>query len=360
MQWVSRQQAAVHPPGLSEEEKERYARQIRFSPIGEEGQARLRRARVAIVGVGALGSALANHMARAGVGYVRLIDGDIVDTNNLQRQMLFDEQDALNGTPKAAAAAEKLAAVNSGVEIEPHVVEVTWHNAEQLLSDVDLILDGTDNFAARYLLNDVSVKHGIPYVYGGIVGASGSSAFFWPEKTPCLACLYPEPPLPGNLETCETAGIIGPVVHFITAFQATEALKYLAGDIQHLSRRLISVDLWNNQLLQLPLAGKQNPNCPVCARRRFRYLEEQTSVIEEAVLCGKKAVQIRPHRPQRLDLAAMAERLSSYGQVEQNRFLVRLHLPSHTLVLFQDGRVLVQGTDDLAVARRLYTHYFGM
>lgn len=360
MQRVNVERAAVSASALSEEEKIRYARQIRFTPIGEEGQARLRRARVAVVGVGALGSALADQLARAGVGFIRLIDGDIVDWSNLQRQMLFDEDDARRGTPKAVAAAEKLSKVNSLVAVEPHVTEVTWHNAEALLSDVHLILDGTDNFAVRYLLNDVSVKHGIPYVYGGIVGAGGSSAFFWPGRTSCLACLYPEPPLPGNMETCETVGIIGPVVHLVTAFQATEALKYLLGDVEHLSRRLYTFDLWNNHLFQLSLDGKQNPDCTVCVQRRFRFLEEQATVLQEAVLCGKNAVQIRPNRPLRCDLAEMARRLAVHGPVEHTRFLVRLHLPSHTLTLFQDGRVLVQGTGDVAAARRLYAQYLGM
>ncbi|MFO7263584.1 MAG: ThiF family adenylyltransferase [Bacillota bacterium] len=352
--------AADFLPPLSEVEKERYSRQIRFAPIGEEGQRRLRQARVAIVGVGALGAALANHMARAGVGYIRLIDGDIVDVSNLPRQMLFDEEDARKGNPKAAAAAEKLSAVNSAVEIEPHVTEVTWQNADQLLSDVHLLLDGTDNFATRYLLNDVSVKYGIPYVYGGIIAASGSSAFFWPGKTPCLACLYPEPPQPGSTDTCETAGIIGPVVHFITAYQATEALKYLTGNYGQLWHWLLSVDLWHNQLSRLPLDGKRRPDCPVCAHRRFRFLEEQQTVIQETVLCGKNTVQIRPAQPVRHDLQALAQRLSSYGRVEQNRFLVRLHLKQHALTFFQDGRVLVQGTDDVATARRLYAQYLGM
>jgi len=347
-------------PTLNEDEKVRYSRQIRFSPIGEEGQARLRQARVAIVGVGALGTALANHLVRAGVGYVRLIDGDIVDLSNLQRQMLYDETDVQNTVPKAIAAAEKLAAVNATVEIEPHVAEVTWQNAEQLLTGVHLLLDGTDNFAVRYLMNDVSVKYGIPYVYGGIIGASGSSAFFLPGQTPCLACLYPEPPQPGSMETCELSGIIGPIAHVIAAFQATEAMKFLTGDVKSLARRLFSFDLWNNHFFHISLDGKQNPSCPVCVQRRFRFLEEQQTIIQEAVLCGKNTVQIRPSQPQRHDLDALAKRLSAYGQVEHNRFLVRLHLPSHTLTLFQDGRVLVQGTDDVAAARRLYAQYLGM
>lgn len=347
-------------PTLTEEEKVRYSRQIRFAPIGEDGQARLRRARVAVVGAGALGSALANHMVRAGVGYIRLIDGDVVDLSNLQRQMLYDETDVQNGTPKVVAAAEKLSAVNSQVEIEPHVAEVTWQNAEELLTGVDLLLDGTDNFAVRYLMNDVSVKHGIPYVYGGVIGASGSAALFQPGETPCLACLYPEPPLPGSVETCETAGIIGPIVHLVTAWQATEALKYLTGAREQLSRRLLSVDLWNNHFFQMPLDGKRNPDCHVCVRGRFRFLDEPSAIIQEAILCGRNTVQIRPAQPLRCDLEEMAKRLSSYGPVEQNRFLVRLHLKELSLILFQDGRVLVQGTDDLVTARRLYAQYIGM
>lgn len=345
--------------GLTEEEQMRYSRQIRFAPIGEEGQLKLRQSRVAIVGAGALGSALANHMVRAGVGYVRIVDRDFVEMSNLQRQMLFDEEDAQKMTPKAIAAAEKLTAINSSVQIEPHVADITWQNAEELLTGVDLILDGTDNFSIRYLINDVSVKYGIPYAYGGIIGASGTSALFIPGKTPCLACLFPDPPLPGSTETCDTAGVIGPIIHLITAIQATEALKYLVGDHQQLSGQLTHVDLWNNHFIQMPVADKTAPDCPVCVQRRFRFLEEQEATSLETMLCGRNTIQIRPAQPLNHDLDELARRLAPHGRIEQNRFLVRLHLKNHSLVLFRDGRVLIQGTDDLVTARRLYAQYIG-
>ncbi len=344
---------------LTEDEQLRYSRQIRFAPIGEKGQLRLRHSRIAIVGAGALGAALANHMARAGVGYIRIIDRDFVEMSNLQRQMLFDEADARKMMPKAIAAAEKLTAINSTIQIEPHVADVTWQNAEELLTGVDLILDGTDNFAIRYLINDVSVKYGIPYVYGGIIGAAGTSALFVPGKTPCLACLFPEPPLPGSVETCDTAGVIGPIIHLITAFQATESLKYLVGDHEQLSGQLIHVDLWNNHFIHMRTLDKKDPSCPACVQHRFRFLEEQEATSMETVLCGRNTIQIRPAQPLNVDLDEMASRLAPHGKIEQNRFLVRLHLKTLSLVLFRDGRVLIQGTNDLVTARRLYAQYIG-
>lgn len=329
-----------------------------FKPIGEAGQEKLLNSRVAIVGMGALGTVLANHMVRAGVGYVRMIDRDFVEPSNLQRQMLYDEQDAREGLPKAAAAAEKLRQVNSGVAIEPVVADLTWQNAEQLLSDVDLVLDGTDNFQVRFLINDVCVKHGIPWVYGGGVSAHGMTVTVRPGETPCLRCLFESAPAPGTTQTCDTAGVIGPLIHIIASFQAVEAFKLLVGDQSALRSSMLNVSLWDHYLTEIHVANARRDNCPCCGHRQFEYLQPQAGS-ETSSLCGRDTIQISPQQSMKLDLDALQERLSILGKVERNRFLLRFYVGEQRLVIFPDGRVLVQGTNDHAVARNLYAKYIG-
>lgn len=338
----------------------RYSRQMLFAPIGEEGQRKLHGARVAVVGLGALGTVLANHMVRGGVGFIRIIDRDFVERSNLQRQMLYDEQDALQSAPKAIAAARRLAAANSEVVIEPHVADVNPTNAEALLADVDLILDGTDNFAVRFLINDVSVKHGIPWIYGGAVSSRGVCLTVIPGETPCLRCVFGQAPASGTTETCDTAGVIGPIVHVVASHQAAEALKILVGDTRHLQRKMVHFDLWYNQHAAVDVAKARTPDCPACGQHRYDYLHAELEGETIQSLCGRNSVQIHPVQPARFDLREWADKFRALGPVEANPFLVKFHIDEQKeLVLFPDGRVIIQGTDDLTMAKSLYSRYIG-
>ncbi|MGG1661910.1 ThiF family adenylyltransferase [Brevibacillus sp. NRS-1366] len=337
----------------------RYSRQIRFAPIGKHGQELLSQKKVVIVGMGALGTVLANHMVRAGVGYVRIIDRDFVEESNLQRQMLYDEEDARQHLPKAMAAVAKLQAINSSVRMEGIIADVHAGNAESLLSDADVILDGSDNFQIRYIINDVAVKHGIPWVYGGAVSSRGMFAVIRPQITPCFRCIFPHAPV-GRGETCDTVGVIGPLVHVIASYQATEAIKLLVGATAQLNTHLEQIDLWQNDCDFLPIAEGKNPTCPACGKKEFEYLNLHGKESEEFVtLCGRDTVQISPTQPRSVDFSTLSKRLSVLGLVEQNRFLLRFHVDNCTLVFFEDGRVLVQGTHDITTARTLYAKYVG-
>ncbi|MFC4769205.1 ThiF family adenylyltransferase [Effusibacillus consociatus] len=337
----------------------RYSRQILFAPIGEAGQQKLLNSGVAIVGMGALGTVLANHMVRAGVGFVRIIDRDFVEASNLQRQMLYDENDAREGIPKAVAAAEKLGQINSGVVVEPHVTDLTWQNAEKLLSDADLVLDGTDNFQVRFLINDVCVKHEIPWVYGGGVSAHGMTVTVRPGTTPCLRCLFESAPAPGTTQTCDTAGVIGPLIHIIASFQAVEAMKILVGDHESLRPSMLNVSIWDHYLTEVNVSSARRADCPCCGQRQFEYLEPRSG-IEPTSLCGRDTVQISPAEDMKLDLDLLEKRLSALGTIERNKFLLRFQTGEQRLVIFPDGRVLVQGTNDPTLARTLYAKYIGM
>jgi molybdopterin-synthase adenylyltransferase len=340
---------------------DRYSRQMLFLPIGPEGQAKLHEARVAIVGMGALGTVLANHMVRAGVGFVRLIDRDFVETSNLQRQMLYDEADAAGSSPKAVAAAARLRAANSQVAVEPVVADLNATNAEELLTDVQLILDGTDNFAVRFLINDVSLKHGIPWIYGGAVSSRGVSLTVVPGETPCLRCLFGQPPAQGTTETCDTAGVIGPIIHTVASHQATEAMKLLVGAHEQRNRRMVHWDLWYNQYSAVDVSKARKADCPCCAEGRYEYLEAYMHEDTLQTLCGRNSVQIQPVRPSALSLKEWAERLRPLGEVELNPFLLKFRLDDEiTFVLFEGGRMLVQGTDDPVLAKSLYSRYIGM
>ncbi|EGL20074.1 MULTISPECIES: ThiF family adenylyltransferase [unclassified Paenibacillus] len=339
----------------------RYSRHVLFKPVGENGQRALGRARVAIVGLGALGTVLANHMVRAGVGFVRLIDRDFVEESNLQRQMLYDEEDARQAQPKASAAAAKLRLVNSLVGIEAHVADLNPLNAEELLTGVDLILDGTDNFSVRFLINDVSVKHGIPWLYGGAVASRGVSLAILPGETPCLRCLFGSAPAHGTADTCDTAGVIGPIIHMVASYQATEAMKILIGDMRHLNRRMQQWDLWYNHYTSVDVAGARKADCPACARHTFEYLNADIEGETIQTLCGRDSVQIHPVQAAEFSLEQWEQRLAPLGHVSRNKFLLRFR-PSDeiTLVLFPDGRVLIQGVTDPTAAKTLYSRYIGM
>jgi molybdopterin/thiamine biosynthesis adenylyltransferase len=339
----------------------RYARQIRYAAIGEAGQARLLDSHAVIVGVGALGCVIANHLARAGVGKLTLIDRDIVERSNLQRQLLYDEADAAHGTPKAVAAASRLSAVNSEIILESHVVDLCSYNAEALLTDADIIIDGTDNFSVRYLINEVSIKHAIPWIYGGAVGTSGMTFTIVPEVTPCLSCLFPEPPAGGSLDTCETTGVLSPIIDTIASIQVMEAIKLLTNRQDALHGALLQIDLWQHQWQSLSIGNARKPSCPVCGHRHFEIIDgDGGNESVTASLCGRNTVQVSPAQPSTLDLQSLASRLSKAGRIELNPYSLRLHLEDGiTFLLFTDGRALVMGTDEPIRARRTYAELLG-
>ena len=336
---------------------ERYSRQVLFRGIGEEGQRLLLKSRIAIVGVGALGTVLATQFVRAGVGFIRLIDRDIIEPSNLQRQSLYDEEDAINGMPKAVAAKEKLSRANSSIQIEAVITDLTWQNAESLLSDVDLILDGTDNFQVRYLINDVAAKHKIPWSYGGAVSSYGTTAFVRPSVTPCLVCLFGEDQGGGH-DTCDTVGVIAPVVSIIASIQVAESLKYLTGNLERLSNSLTYVDVWSNEFRSVKFPLKDN-NCVCCSKGEFHALNPQKDALAVS-MCGRHTIQVRPTKSLDISLKQLAERLLKIGEVKQNEFLLRFSIEDVGITLFADGRALVHGTDDIAHARSLYARYIGM
>ena len=339
----------------------RYSRQVLFGPLGEPGQLKLMDSRVAIVGMGALGTVLANHMVRAGVGYIRLIDRDFVEESNLQRQMLYEEADAADSRPKAAAAAERLGRINSLVTIEPHVTDLNPSNAEELLTGVDLVLDGSDNFAVRFLINDVCVKHSIPWIYGGAVSARGVMMTILPGTTPCFRCLFQQAPDQGALETCDTAGVLGSIIHVVASYQAAEALKLLSGNHSALNKGMLHFDLWHNFQGGMDMSAARSPECPCCGQAQYDYLTAELEGETLQSLCGRNAVQIVPVRPRKLNLEELEHALRQSGTTERNAFLLKYKSDNGlTLVLFPDGRAMVQGTDDLTAAKSFYSRYVGM
>lgn len=338
---------------------DRYARQSRFAPLGEEGQRLLLASRVFLCGCGALGTVLANTLVRAGVGFVRIADRDFIEKNNLQRQVLFDEDDVASGIPKAVAAANKLRKINSEVKVEPLVTDVDHTNVESLCLDCHLILDGLDNFETRFLLNDVAIKHKLPWVYGGCLGAEGQTITILPRETPCLRCLIPEPPPPGESPTCDTAGILGPIINVIASLQAAEAIKILSGHRDQISRQWTIINVWDNVLRQMDIAGlREAVDCPTCHRGEFPWLEGRRAS-HGAVLCGRNAVQITPPERKKLSLDAQAEKLAGVGEVTKNAFLLRLAVNHYMITLFPDGRAIIGGTEDIAEAKTVYARYVG-
>lgn len=347
------------PDPRDNEFDDRYSRQWRFAPLGEEGQRRLAAGRVLVCGLGALGSALASTLVRAGVGVVRVVDRDFLELSNLQRQTLYDEEDVASGLPKAIAAERKLRAINSQVTIEALVADVTYRNIEELASDVDVVVDGSDNFEIRFLLNDFALAHNKPWVYGGAIGAEGQSITIVPGETPCLACVLPEPPPAGAAPTCDTAGILSSAIQVVAAVQATEALKLLSGNCEAVSRSWTIFDLWVNRFRQIDLAPlRADSSCRACGQRDFVWLDGRRGS-QSAVLCGRNAVQLRPSVAGRINLGALGEKLASVGPVVQNAYLLRLNVPPYALTLFPDGRAIVAGTDDVGIARGIFARYVG-
>ena len=340
-------------------ETNRYHRQELLPQIGAAGQAKIAQGRILLVGCGALGGVIAEQLVRAGVGSMRIVDRDVVEWTNLQRQVLFDESDARDGLPKAVAAARRLAAINSSVAVEPVVADVHSGNVEALADSAQLILDGTDNVETRYLVNDVAVKHGMPWVYGACVGTEGRVMPVIPGRTACLRCVFPEPPAGAELPTCDTAGVLGPVAGIVASMQAVIAIKLLSGNAPDVRPELWSADLWNGRARTIEV--QRRADCPACAGREFTFLSRRAG--QSTTLCGRQSVQVRPaDSSTRLDLSAAAQKLKGVGEVQQTPYLVRCRLPGETpveLTLFIDGRLIVTGTTDRDNARSLYARYVG-
>jgi len=327
---------------------------VLFAPIGAGGQQKLAQARVAIVGCGATGSALASLLARAGVGYLRLVDRDYIEPSNLQRQVLFDEADAAESFPKAIAAARKIAAFNSEIVVEPHAADLTPDNVEELLANVDIILDGTDNFETRYLINDFAVDRGVPWIYAAGVASYAVTMNILPRETACLACIFPDSPR-GIVETCDTSGILNSAVNFVASIAATEALKLAVGAREKLRRTLLSYDVWTNDFATVN-ADKPRPGCRACQKRDFVHLDGEGR--PHISLCGRNSVQIH-ERERPIDFDEIAQRLLPLGAVKHNDFVLRFWREPYELTLFPDGRAIIKGTTDTAIARSLYARFVG-
>ncbi|NYF79748.1 ThiF family adenylyltransferase [Granulicella arctica] len=349
------------PPRPRIAAEDRYSRQILFPGIGSEGQQRLASAHVAVVGCGATGAAAASLLARAGVGTLTLIDRDFVEPSNLQRQVLFDESDALDALPKAEAARRKIALFNSDIVVHPHIADLVPANIASLLSPAHIVLDATDNFETRYLINDFAVQQGKPWIYAAAIGAYAATMNILPaldsSRTACLACIFPKPPS-GPVETCDTSGILSTAVNLAASLQVTETLKFLTGQSKAMRRTLLSFDLWSSERSDIN-TSRPNPGCTVCGQRIFTHLSGEGR--PHITLCGRNSVQIHEHhRP--VDFATMRSRLASHSEIEDLRFndlLLRFRRGPHTLTLFADGRAIVQGTTDITLARSLYARFIG-
>ncbi len=332
---------------------DRYSRQMLFKEIGGEGQHKLSLSRVVIVGCGATGSALASLLARSGVGMLRILDRDYVEPSNLQRQSLFDEDDARESVPKAIAAARQIARFNSEIAVEAHVADLIPANVDSLLGGCDLILDGTDNFETRYLINDYAMKNSVAWIYSAAVGSYGVTLNILPGETACLACIFPESPR-GNLETCETAGILNSAVNLVASIAATEALKFLVGATAKMRRTLLSWDCWTNERAELA-AIRPRAGCLACSGEFVHLAGEGRPHI---TLCGRNSVQI--HERQRpVDFAELSSRLEPHGKVRHNEFVLKFWREPYEMTLFPDGRAIIKGTTDTAVARSLYARFVG-
>lgn len=335
----------------------RYSRQILFKNIGAAGQEKLRNSRALLIGCGALGAAAAETLARAGVGTLRLVDRDFVEFSNLQRQTLFSEADARERLPKTVAAKKRIREINSEIRVEETVADVNRTNIESLIEDCDVILDGTDNFQTRYLINDACVKHYKTWIYAAAVASYGVTMTVIPGKTVCLRCVFEEMPPAGSAETCDTTGVIQPIIAIVAAVQAVEAIKVLTGGFNDLHKSLMQFDVWQNEWRKIRL-GAPHKDCPACAMRRFESLTAETWAFE-AVLCGRDAVQIHAPTKTELDLKNLAARLEKIGATRANEYLVRFNAGEFEITVFRDARAIVRGTDDVSVARSLYAKYVG-
>ncbi|MBI4244060.1 MAG: ThiF family adenylyltransferase [Planctomycetes bacterium] len=333
----------------------RYRKQELFSPIGKKGQQSLSKSKVAILGIGALGSFSLNLLARAGVGFIRIIDRDIVETDNLQRQILFDEKDAKEGSPKVIAAKKKISSINSEVHIDTYFSDFNPSNAETCLSGIDLVLDCTDNFETRFLLNDVCHKLGKNWIYSACLGSYGLVMNII-SKEICFRCVIDNIPAPGSVATCDTAGILNSTVGIISSFQVTEALKFLTGNFDQLLKKLLVIECWNNETKYLGV--HQNKSCQVCSRNEYEFLSKETSGTT-IKLCGRNAIYINPGQLYNLELKTLSDRLQSFAQTKLNEYMLTFKVDDLEVHFFSDGRAIIKGTEDTARARTIYSKYIG-
>jgi len=336
---------------------ERYSRQIRFAPIGAEGQSRISASRVAVIGAGALGTVAAELLARAGVAYLRLVDRDFVESSNLQRQSLYDEEDVRQNLPKAEAAAAKLRRINSGVQIESFVDDVNPSNVEDYTHNVDIVLDALDNFETRFVLNDACAKQSVPWIYAAAVGSYGLVMPIMPGKSPCLRCMLGSLPAPGTSPTCDTAGVIGSITHIIASIQVAEALKLICRSMEPSSFRLTTYDVWTHNFRSMELGTETMATCPVCSEGRFEYLNG--TPLRTVTLCGRNAVQLIPSVKTDLNFDQVAKSIPVKGEVQFNDFLLRCFAPPYEVTVFRDGRAIIRGTEDPALARSVYSKLIG-
>jgi adenylyltransferase/sulfurtransferase len=337
----------------------RYSRQVLFRGLGTDGQERLGAAHALLVGCGALGSHVADLLVRAGVGTLTIADRDFIELSNLHRQTLFDEKDVAQGLPKAVAAARHLEAVNPVVRVIAQPIHLDAGNIEAVAAGAGVLLDGTDNFETRFVMNDYALRRRVPWIYAACVGSYGLTMTILPGETPCLRCIVRSQPAPGSVESCDTAGVIAPVAAVIAAIEAAEAIKILSGAADTASRELFAIDLWDNTSQRLRLdRDTVGDGCPACQRGEYEYLDRRMGG-RAVTLCGRNAVQIQPGTRAGIDLAALAARLATAGTVVRNPFLLRAEIEGLAIAVFPDGRAIVSGTDDAGRARSLYDRYVG-
>ncbi len=341
-----------------DKELDRYSRQILFPGVGEEGQRRLRASKVLLVGCGALGSNIANTIVRAGVGKLTIVDRDFLEMNNLQRQVMFDEEDVARSLPKAVAAAEKLRRINSEVEVVPLVADVNPGNIEQFVREADVVLDGTDNFETRYLINDACVELGKPWVYGGVLASYGVTMTIVPHETPCLRCIFVESPPPGTTPTCDTAGVLASIASIIANLECVEAMKLLVGAKDKINRGMIWLDIWENTLEKVG-GSKIAEDCPTCGQGHYEFIEAKGGT-RTTSLCGRQAVQVSLRGGGSVSFPDLAGRLQAVGKVQYNEYMLRFQVDDYELIVFPDARTVVKGTTDEALARTLYARYVGV
>jgi molybdopterin/thiamine biosynthesis adenylyltransferase len=337
----------------------KYSRQVLFWPKGSVSQSLLHSKTVTLIGAGALGTVIANHLVRAGIGELRLVDRDVVEESNLQRQMLYDERDVLNKSPKAISASEKLQRINSEVTIVPYVQDINPSTIEDIVLGSHLIMDATDNMETRFLLNDISVKYSIPWIYGGAIRSRGMTMTIIPGITPCFRCLF-HGSFEQHGETCDTVGVLGPLVHIVASYQTAEALKLLVEHDPSVQKDFIQLDIWYNDFDVMPLSNSTNETCPCCKMKQFDYLNQQTNETLYSQLCGRDSVQICPSIKQDINFDVWEKRWGALGKVERTPFLLRLLYQTYRLTLFQDGRLLIQGTNNFTEAKQIYTKIIGL
>jgi len=334
---------------------DRYSRQILLERIGEAGQEKLAKSSVLLVGCGALGTVIANNLIRAGIGYMKVVDRDYVELDNLQRQMLFDEEDVEKGMPKAVAAVDKLHKINSSVKIEAEVKDVNQKNIEELIKDVDIVLDATDNFEIRLLINDACFKHNIPWIYGAAISSYGMTMNIIPKMTACFRCIISSLPAPGSVDTCDTVGVLNAITSLIASLESNEAIKILLGD-RDLNRELLVIDLRDNSFDKIPV--KKRGDCPLCRDGKFEYLDKK-GPSKAIKLCGREMIQITPQREMEIPLEHLKKKLERIGDASYLGFLLKFRVDKYELIIFPDGRAFVKGVSDTETARSLYAKYIG-